>query len=569
MADLATVLTARGRFDEARALLARSLALFRRFAPDGPEHGDALFALGALEQGRGRLAEAERAYRDALAIRGRLARGGAAEAEALFALGVLERRGGRREAAASTLRRAVAALEAQRRRLGGTPEDGARFSATYAHVHKELLDLLLELGRDEAAFDLLEQYRVGSLGTMLARRTLHRGRPASALGGEPRRPTVAEAARLLGEGTLLLSFAVLHERTVLFTLAGGASPAALGVRTLPLSEAGLRKDVETLRDLLLSPRAPAEGQAALRRRLRLLHDALIRPVREQVERSRRLVVLPDGPLHLVPFAALAPSDVPRLRHLVQDRPVSRAQALTLLASPGPARVPAALRLLAFGDPAGPDALRLPRARAEVEALGRLYAAEGRVYVGPEATESRAKTASGGAGCLHFASHGVTDDRFPLDSYLALSASGDSGAREDGRLQAWEVCEQVRLAADLVVLSACETGLGAELAGAGLVGLTYAFQLAGARSVVASLWPVSDRSTAPLMRAFHERLRRGEPAAAALRGAQLELMAQPVPADSRLTGGLRRLLGTPRPEDLPLDASHPYYWAAFQLFAGET
>jgi CHAT domain-containing protein len=201
----------------------------------------------------------------------------------------------------------------------------------------------------------------------------------------------------------------------------------------------------------------------------------------------------------------------------------------------------------------------------VEALGRLYAAEGRVFVGAEATESRAKTASGDARYLHFASHGVTDDRFPLDSYLALGASGEGDAREDGRLQAWEVCEQVRLRADLVVLSACDTGLGAELAGAGLVGLTYAFQYAGARSVVASLWPVSDRSTAPLMRAFHERLRRGERPAEALRAAQLELMSHPIASDSRLAGGLRRLLRMPRSDDLPLDASHPYYWAAFQLF----
>jgi CHAT domain-containing protein/tetratricopeptide (TPR) repeat protein len=566
LANLGDVLTARGRFDEARALLGRSLALFRAHAPGGPEHGDGLFALGTLEQRRGRLPEAERAYRDALAIRSRLASGGAAEADALFAIGVLERRSERREAAVATLRRAVAALEAQRRRLGGTPEDGARFSATYAHVHKELLDLLLELGRDEAAFGLLERYRVGSLGTMVARRALHRGQPASTTGQDPRPPTSAEAARLLDDGTLLLSFAVLPERTILFAIAGGPA-ASLAVHELPLSEARLRTDVETLRDLLQSPRAPAEGQRALRGRLRTLHDALLGPVRESVARSRRVIVLPDGPLHLVPFGALASADVPRLRHLVQDRPVARAQAITLLARPQAvapeSRTP--LRLLAFGDPGGPAHLALPRARAEVEALGRLYAGEGRVFVGTEATESRAKAASGGARYLHFASHGVTDDRFPLDSYLALGASGDGRAREDGRLQGWEVCEQVRLGADLVVLSACDTGLGAELAGAGLLGLTYAFQFAGARSVVASLWPVSDRSTAPLMRAFHERMRRGERPAQALREAQLELMSRPIAPDARLAGGLRRLLRMPRPEDLPLDASHPYYWAAFQLF----
>ena len=105
------------------------------------------------------------------------------------------------------------------------------------------------------------------------------------------------------------------------------------------------------------------------------------------------------------------------------------------------------------------------------------------------------------------------------------------------LQAWEVFESVRLDADLVTLSACETALGREMGGEGLVGLVRAFHYAGARAVLASLWAVSDRSTAELMQAFYARLRAGTPKDEALRQAQLQV---------------RRT----RP--------HPFHWAAFQV-----
>jgi len=635
LGDLGQVLAARGDFEDARTLLERAVRLAASSAPEGIDHALALYGLGEVRGRAGRWPEAEGAHHRALAIRSRLVPGSAAEADSLYALGVIERRSGRRAEAARTLGRAVAALEAQRARLGGTPEDRARFSATYAHVHKELLDLLLELGRDAEAFDVLERYRVGSLGAMLAQRDvrmdsalpawLRRRRehlrreydrvlgalaeievaraPRSEVEGlldrlrglraerqgllaslrdvqpelaaleDPRPPDLARSARLLGEGTLLLSFAVLPERTVLFVLPGGGSPA-LETHAIPVSEARLRRDVATLHDLLRSPRAPAQARAALLRRLHELYEMLLAPARRRLEGRRRLLVLPDGPLHLVPFGALVTTRTPRVRHLAEEHAVARAAGITLLASrpPRTSSGRAGVRLLAFGDPApGPGGTRhdaappLPHARREVEALARLYGDEASVFVGTDASEARVKALAGQARLLHFACHGLADDRFPLDSYVALSPSAEGAAGDNGLLQAWEVCEQVRLDADLVALSACDTGLGAELGGAGLLGLTYAFQFAGARSVLASLWPVSDRSTAALMRTFHERLRAGESPVDALRRAQLGLLARPVPAEPSLSGRLRQLLARPRSEDLALDASHPYYWAAFELF----
>jgi CHAT domain-containing protein len=162
----------------------------------------------------------------------------------------------------------------------------------------------------------------------------------------------------------------------------------------------------------------------------------------------------------------------------------------------------------------------------------------RVLAGADFTEERIPAVVREARYVHFATHAVLDRRFPLDSALVTSAPARPGAG-NGLLQAWEVFARIRLQADLVTLSACETGLGRELGGEGLVGLARAFHFAGARSVLASLWAVSDRSSAELMARFYARLRAREPAAEALRAAQRELRARP-------------------------ETSHPYHWAGFAL-----
>ncbi len=132
----------------------------------------------------------------------------------------------------------------------------------------------------------------------------------------------------------------------------------------------------------------------------------------------------------------------------------------------------------------------------------------------------------------------------LETYEVAAAllAGEEIGREgedNGLLQAWEIFEQVRIDAELVTLSACDTGLGKVLGGEGLLGLTRAFQYAGARSVFASLWSVSDESTGELMQRFYGYLKAGQSKAEALRSAQLDLLR-----GSRFT--------------------HPFHWAGFQL-----
>ena len=167
-----------------------------------------------------------------------------------------------------------------------------------------------------------------------------------------------------------------------------------------------------------------------------------------------------------------------------------------------------------------------------------------MYLGAEATEERALSLGPEIRYLHFATHGVVDERLPLNSALVLAPPREPAtAHPNGLLQAWEIFERLRIDADLVVLSACGSALGEEVGGEGLIGLTRAFQYAGARSVVASLWSVVDEATADLMVRFYRNLRAGQPKAEALRAAQVE--------------GIRS-------RDDPADAA-PFFWAAFQVY----
>jgi CHAT domain-containing protein len=127
--------------------------------------------------------------------------------------------------------------------------------------------------------------------------------------------------------------------------------------------------------------------------------------------------------------------------------------------------------------------------------------------------------------LHFATHGLLNSERPELSGLVFSLIDQKGKPQDGFLRLHEIYN-LQLNADLVVLSACETGLGKEIKGEGLIGLTRGFMYAGAPRVVASLWNVEDLATAEMMKLFYRGIfKDGLPAGAALRAAQLELSRQ--------------------------------------------
>ena len=203
-------------------------------------------------------------------------------------------------------------------------------------------------------------------------------------------------------------------------------------------------------------------------------------------------------------------------------------------------------------------------------ISGLYGKDAVTFLGEQATEERAMEVSGAARVLHFAVHGLLNEHAPLDSALALSVPEDwREGSDNGLLQAWEIFERVRMHADLVTLSACESALGKDMEGEGLIGLTRAFQYAGARSVLASLWKVSDRSTVPLMARFYSCYAAGRPKDEALRAAQLDTLygrvTGPAAARSGSTGSpCRAGEEETLDEAVASELTSPYHWAAFQL-----
>ncbi len=170
--------------------------------------------------------------------------------------------------------------------------------------------------------------------------------------------------------------------------------------------------------------------------------------------------------------------------------------------------------------------RIPYTALEVRSIAGLYGSAVRSYLREEANEANFKRIDKDVDIVHVAAHGMVDNDRPLNSALLLTINDDfQPGEENGVVFAWEIFESMRLDADLVVLSACETGLGKASGGEGLMGLTRAFQFAGARSIIASYWKVEDRTTAVLMEKFYGHLKDGMNKAQALRHTQIRPMSE--------------------------------------------
>ncbi|MBT3227361.1 MAG: CHAT domain-containing protein [Deltaproteobacteria bacterium] len=186
--------------------------------------------------------------------------------------------------------------------------------------------------------------------------------------------------------------------------------------------------------------------------------------------------------------------------------------------------------------------RLFNTRAELGEISAIFPESNVTYLREKAKESAVKLNIKGYKYIHFATHGILDERNPEFSGVVMNLI-QPDKPEDGFLQSSEIFD-LKLDSDLVVLSACETGLGKVIKGEGMVGLTRAFIFAGTPSIVVSLWTVADESTSKLMIYFYKYLNEGHPKDEALRKARLELMNEA--------------------EDEELLYSDPFYWGPFIL-----
>jgi CHAT domain-containing protein/Tfp pilus assembly protein PilF len=312
------------------------------------------------------------------------------------------------------------------------------------------------------------------------------------------------------------------------------------------------------------PAGSFKGNPAARR----LYDVFFAPADAALPAAiENVIIIPDGILYYLPFETLvSPGEKHKTKGfpLIQRFTISYAPSCSSLFSliKRKKRDSGPLSLLAFGSPAiGADSSRaqdpffpfgitgqlytsqgfkmaaLPHSSKEVRRIARLFEKRNsRVYLGRKASEEAFKNCPlQDFTLIHFACHGFLDENSPFRSALVLSQ--DQISEEDGFLQVREIYN-LRVEAEMVVLSACQTASGTMESGEGVLGLPRIFFYTGARTVLTSLWRIQDKTTARFMTCFYKNLVNGCAKAQALRLAKLEMI------QSRF--------------------SHPYYWAAFVL-----
>ncbi|MCK4792939.1 MAG: CHAT domain-containing protein, partial [Desulfobacteraceae bacterium] len=327
---------------------------------------------------------------------------------------------------------------------------------------------------------------------------------------------------------------------------------------------GIASQVEDFLQVVSEPPRPGAMDIPSRT---TLYDLLIAPAERFLKTKTNLIIIPDGILHYLPFEALVShSDDGDPLYLIVRFTVRYSPSVTTLGflqERKEEREPTHMsQLIAFGNPEFGGAIApledgdiserglyefcgygfspLPYTEEEVNAIAAVFPNGSTArFLGTEAKEETVKTQDlAGFRKVHFATHAVIDEEFPSRSCVVLTLDDDPA--EDGFLQLNEIFN-LKLHADLVVLSACRTGLGRLVEGEGVIGLSRGFFYAGANSLLLTLWGVNDRSTATFMENFYRQMRKGNSKADALRDAKLSFIKGDLPS-------LR----------------HPYYWAPFVL-----
>jgi len=398
--------------------------------------------------------------------------------------------------------------------------------------------------------------------------------------------------QLLDADTLLLEYSLGQERSYVFAV----TPDSLTVHELP-KQAEIESLARRVYGLLTAPSRNIAGETTLQKKMRItkmeveytkavtkLGQVVLGPVAPQL-RGKRLLIVSDGALQYIPFSILpepggrSPHPPPLIAgHEIVTLPSASVLSVLRHEEMGRKQAPKAVAVLAdpvfstrdgrVGGVMKPrlsqfhglsetnisqdltrsvrdigflNLRRLPFTRQEADAIMSVTPAEEGLKAVDFKASRELSTSPELASyrIVHLATHGLLDSEHPELSGLVLSLVDKQGKPQNGFLGLEDVYN-LDLPVELVVLSACETGLGKEISGEGLIGLTRGFMYAGASRVVASLWSVDDVATAELMSRFYKAmLKEGLTPAEALRKAQMQMWRQ------------KRW-------------KHPYYWGAFEM-----
>jgi CHAT domain-containing protein/Flp pilus assembly protein TadD len=536
-----------------------------------------LNCLGKAYESQNQLDRAERYYRQALAL---AQRSSDPESEMLsfYNLAHLERGRGYLDQAARDISSAIRIGETVRTNVSSQDLRTSYF-ATVRDSYDLYLDILLlqhkrdpAAGFDREAFAASEKARARSL--------------LEGINPLPQTLNLKETQQqILNDETTLVEFALTDERSyawaitrnsaVVFELASRKEIDASAKRLYELITAHQIVSGESVE---ARAEREANADAAMPAEIALLSKLLLGPLTGRLN-TRRLLVVPDGALQYIPFQILLDPDSHASlisQHEIVYQP--SASTLAVLLSEIAARKTATNSIAVFADPvfessdprlnrqapnssgqaselyavrralrdAGvtPDGLQVPRLLASGREADEITALAPRSTslkaVGFAANRDRVFSSElASYRIVHIATHGIIDNERPELSGIVLSLFDEQGNPQNGFLRLRDIYN-LKLPADLVVLSACSTALGKDVKGEGLIGLTRGFMNAGAAGVVASLWKVDDEATAELMKHFYTALfNKGLPPAAALREAQLELAKYP-------------------------RWQSPYYWAGFVI-----
>jgi len=371
--------------------------------------------------------------------------------------------------------------------------------------------------------------------------------------------------QLLDEKTALIEYFLAEQKSFMFFI----TKNNFNLYSLPSKEK-IENSIKAYLKILSMPLEEKFSGALTAKRL---FKELLFPIEKISDTIENLLIIPDGTLYYLPFETLVLEPHNHSSgndYLINRYKISYAPSSSALLFLSEKKVSSKTRkdLLAFGNPVYPlrassknrknktykDALGelylnqgfdfspLPHSKREILEISKYFKKNKKdIYLGDKAKEETIKNAPlKDYQIIHFACHGFLDDKLPLRSALVLSLGENK--EEDGFLQVREIYN-LRLNADLVVLSACQTGKGSLERAEGILGLPRIFFYAGARSVLLSLWRISDKATAIFMDHFYRCLSEGNDKAQALRLAKIKMI------DSNF--------------------SHPYYWAAFVLNGDST
>jgi CHAT domain-containing protein len=431
-----------------------------------------------------------------------------------------QRRAGRPDAAEKDFRAALDELQTEQlymlehRKRGEAEAMWSSYFSRFGEAYQALIRQLVDDGRMAEAFDYAEKAR--------AFEPLYLVSEVVPKDFDGKTKNLAEIRQTLPPGTQLIEYSVLPDQTIAWLV----SRERFAVIRLPAGKAVIERHASELQRA-----AGARNHADFETKLYALYDVLMaKPLAAVAAKPQRLVIVPDGPLHGLPFAALRNPNTNR--YLIEDEPVeiagsanlylvslTRDQALQLAGPPS---------VLLIGDPAfngnlpfAQGLLPLPRARSECQKISGLYG-HAQMLLERDATIPRFLEQARTSTIIHVAAHSIVKAQAPSRSYILLAPAPN----EPGPLDAQALL--TRLSLDhtrLVVLSTCSSAGGLPIGAEGVAPFVRPLIGAGVPAVIGTLWNVEDATAEELLVSFHRHYREGNDAAVALQLAQIGLLTK--------------------------------------------